>query len=157
MTSSLKSPPPMASSGPLSSRLAVSNLHLSWPPMGSKGLQWAPMVRATQLMTCSLKSPPPMASYGLQWAPMARATRLKTCCLKSPPLMDSNGLQWAPMVITVWISSAMPISSISNINGLQWASMVSQSQLTSYHSKSATPLDSNGLQWAPMDSNGLQW
>ena len=87
-TCSLISPPPMTSYGlqwsePFSSRQAVSNLHLPWPHMGSKGqshsaqdmqsqistshgLLWAPMVRAIQLQTSSLKSPPPMASYGLQ-------------------------------------------------------------------------------------------
>ena len=71
--------------GPYSSRHAVSNIHLPWPLMGSNGqgytaqdmqsqistshgLLLAPMVRATQLMTCSLKSPPPMASYELQWS-----------------------------------------------------------------------------------------
>ena len=63
---SLKSPPPMTSYGlqwsaSLSSRHAISNLHLQWPPM-------APMVRATQLTSCSLKSPPPMASNRLQWS-----------------------------------------------------------------------------------------
>ena len=88
---------------------------LLWTPMDSNGLQWAPMVRATQLKICSLKSPPPMTSYGLLWsaplssrhaisnlhlqwppmAPMVRATQLTSCSLKSPPPMASNRLQWS--------------------------------------------------------------
>ena len=109
----------------------------------------------------------------LQWTPMGSNGKPVSAQLMSFKICNSNGLQWAPMVITVWISSAMPISSISDSNGLQWAPMVSHSQLSSFHSKPATPIESNGsngnhrvnqlrhayihilkLQWTPMGFNG---
>ena len=118
--------------GPLGSRLAVSNLHLPWPTMGSNGqdhsaqgmqsqisnshgLLWAPMIRATQLKTCSLKSPPPMVSYGLQWSWL----------LSSGHVVSNSHLPWSPMGSNGQGNSAQDMpSQISTSNGLLWAPMV---------------------------------
>ena len=143
-------------SGKLSSRHAVSNLHLQWPPMGSNGqghsaqdkqsqistshgLLWAPMVRATQLKTCRLKSPPLMASYGLQWpGPLSSRHAVSNLHLTWPP-MGSNNLG----------DSAQDMQSqISTSHDLLWAPIVWETQLKTCSLNSPSPMDSYGLQWS---------
>ena len=118
-------------SGKLSSRHAVSNLHLQWPPMGSNGQGHSAQDKQSQIST----------SHGLLWAPMVRATQLKTCCLKSPPLMASYGLQWPG-----------PLSSrhaVSNLH-LTWPPMGSNNLGDSAQDMQSQFSISHGLLWAPM-------
>ena len=154
-TYSLKSSPPMASyglqwSGQLSSRHAVSNLHIQWPPMGSNGqghtaedmqsqistshgLLWAPIVWETQLKTCSLNSPPPMASYGLQWSGLY-SSRQAVSNLHLPwPPTGSNGQ--GPYTQDM-------LSQISTSYGLLWAPMARPTRLKACSLKSPPPMDS---------------
>ena len=147
--------------GPLGSRLAVSNLHLPWPTMGSNGqdhsaqgmqsqisnshgLLWAPMIRATQLKTCSLKSPPPMVSYGLQWSWL----------LSSGHVVSNSHLPWSPMGSNGQGNSAQDMpSQISTSNGLLWAPMVKATQLKTNSLKSPPSMASYGLQWSGQHSS----
>ena len=139
----------------LRSRHAVSDLHLQWPPMGSNGqdhsaqdiqsqistshgLLWTPMIRATQLKTCSLKSPPPTLSYGLQWSGL----------LSSRQAISNLHLQWLPMGSDGQGHSAQDIQSqIFTSHGFLWAPMVRATQLKTCRLKSPHPMASYGLQW----------